>query len=434
MKKRLAPGLATLACLPVVAGAAESDLSEIIVTAPDPQASEAGTNQALFYVARNGGKLDVPLTVSFTLTGSATNGTDYKNVPLTLTMQPNNPIGIVTISPLPDASAEGNETVVLTLVPKPGTYTLGKARTATATIADATGSSGKPPAGTPPTAGGGPGSTLPGAGTSAGGTTQTPADDAEDDTAPDSGASRRLPPPDKTGSMSVTVAFHAAGKWVSKTTPGVYSNLKWQRSYSYTVPLRGTYSPASQFQEIDRQQKGGFFVPNFKRYLAFKPRDFLGPAGRVCGKGESRIQDEEVGVTIGDPGMPPLVPFTRVNKGGGVFPSGDKTVPERDLCFSDFTLDTERNVFHLRIDGSDAHVKVITILNGKETGRPYNVRLQGSDTSARAKLLFLDVPVPKNSTNGIEGQRVIENFSTVYGPENSTFPMSATVSWKVSWK
>lgn len=432
MKKRLAPVVATLACLPVVAGAAESDLSEVIVVTPDPQASEAGSDPALLYIARNGGKLDVPLTVSFTLTGSATNGTDYRNVPLTLTLPPNDPMGIVTISPLPDASAEGNETVVLTLVPKPGTYTLGKDRTATATIADAT-SSAKPPArpGTPPTSGG-PTSTPSGAGT--GGTAQTPADGAGHDTAPDLDASRRLPPPDKTGSMTITVAFHAAGKWVSKTTPGVYSNLKWQRSYSYTVPLRGMFSPGSQFQEIDRQQKGGFFVPNFKRYFVFKPRDFFGPAGRVCGRGESRIQDEEVGVTVGDPGMPPLVPFTRIKQGGGVFPSGDKTVPERDLCFSDFTLDTEKNVFHLRIDGSDAHVKVRTIVNGKEMARPHNVQLQGDDPNAKSKLLFLDVPVPKGSTNGIEGQRVIENFSTVRGPENSIFPMSARVSWKVSWK
>jgi hypothetical protein len=386
MKKCLALGLAALACSPLTAEAADSALSEVIVVAPDPQASEAGSNPALFYLARNGGRLDVPLTVSFTLTGSAANGTDYANVPLTFTLRANEPTGIVTISPLADASAEGNETVVLTLVAKPGTYALGGDKTATATIADAAGSSGK------------------------------------------------LPPPDRTGSMLVTVAFHAAGKWVSKRTPGVHSSLKWQRSYSYTVPLRGMYSAGSGFQEIERTQKGGMFVPNFKRYLVLKPRDLLGSAGRVCGKGESRIQDEEVGVTEGDPGMPARVPFTRIRKGGGVFPSGDKTVPERDLCFSEMSIDSEKNVFHLRIDGSDAHVKVGTILNGKEVGRPFNERLQGDEPNAKSKLTFLNVPIPPNSSNGIEGQRVIENFSFVTGPDHSTYPLSATVSWKVSWK
>jgi hypothetical protein len=419
------------ACISATRVAAESNLSEVIVVAPDPQASEVGSNPAQFYVARNGGKLDVPLVVSYTLTGSASNGGDYASVPLTLTLRANEPMGIVTISPIADASAEGTESVVFTLVPKPGTYTIGTDRIATASIADATGSSGKPSPkpGTPASGG-----TVGGGG--AGGSTTPPGEPAQPVPPADFDPSSRLPPPDRTGNLAVTVSFHAAGKWVSKNTPGVYSNLEWRRSYSYNLPLRGTYSPGSGFQEIDSQQKGGMFVPNFKRYLVFKPRDFLGAAGRVCGKGDSMIQDDEVGVAQGDPGMPSLVPFTRIKKGGGVFPSGDKTVPERNLCFSDVTIDYEKNMFHLRIDGSDAHVKVQTTLNGKEVGHPFNVRLQGDATTStvKSKLTFLNVPMPKNPTQGIDGQRVIENFSYVLGPDNTQYPLSATVTWKVTWK
>jgi hypothetical protein len=245
-------------------------------------------------------------------------------------------------------------------------------------------------------------------------------------------ASTLLPPPDRTGTLTVSVTFTAAGKWNSKYS-GAYSNLKWYRSYSYSVPLRGMYSPGSGFQEIARREKGGMFVPNMKRYLVLQPRDLLGPAGRFCGKGESRILDESSGMEVGDPGMPPLVPFTHVNRGGGPFPSGDKTVPERDLCATGVAFDYEKNVFHLRIDGSDAHVKVRSFHNGREPGHPFNVSLQGDDVagSVKAKLTFLDEPMAAGA-KGIEGHRVIENFGFVRGPDNMKYPLSATVKWKVT--
>jgi hypothetical protein len=405
--------------------AAQSALSEIIVVAPDPQASEVGGNPAEFYIARNEGNLDVPLVVSFTLAGSAANGGDYTKVPLSVTLPPNEQLAIVKIAPIADASAEGLETVVLSLVAKPGLYKLGDDKVATASIADATGSAGKPSA---------PGAdTSAGSGGTTGGSSAIPPGGFPGGVPPaDFDASKRLPPPDRTGTLTVSVTFHAAGKWSSKYN-GAYSNLKWFRSFSYSIPLRGMYSLGSGFQEIQRREKSGMSVPNMKRYLVLQPRDLLGPAGRVCGRGESKILDESNGMEVGDPGMPPLVPFTHVNKGGGPFPSGDKTVPERDLCESAVSFDYEKNVFHLRIDGSDAHVKVRSFHNGREPGHPYNVRLQGEDqaTSVKSKLTLFDQPMAANAT-GIEGHRVIENFSYVRGPENSQYPMSATVRWKVT--
>jgi hypothetical protein len=406
------------------AGHAETGLSEVIVVAPDPQASEVGGNPAEFYIARNDGNLDVPLVVSFTLTGSAANGGDYAKVPLSVTLPPNEQLATVKISPIADASAEGLETVVLSLAAKPGLYKLGDDKVATASIADATGSAGNPSS---PAA-----SNSAGSGGRNGGSSAIPPGGFPGGVPPaDFDASKRLPPPDRIGTLTVSVTFHAAGKWSSKYN-GAYSNLKWFRSFSYSIPLRGMYSAGSGFQEIQRREKGGMFVPNMKRYLVLQPRDLLGPAGRVCGKGESKILDESNGMEVGDPGMPPLVPFTHVNKGGGPFPSGDKTVPERDLCESAVSFDYEKKVFHLRIDGSDAHVKVHPFHNGREF-RPYNVRLQADDqvSSVKSKLTLFDQPMAANAM-GIEGNRVIENFSYVRGPENSQYPMSATVRWKVT--
>jgi hypothetical protein len=75
------------------------------------------------------------LTVSYTLGGTATQGSDYAASSISLTL----PIGIssavVIITPVDDAQVEGTETVVLTLTDN-GTYQMGATSSATITIAD----------------------------------------------------------------------------------------------------------------------------------------------------------------------------------------------------------------------------------------------------------------------------------------------------------
>src|SRR5690242_6678949 len=135
---------------------------------------------------------------------------------------------------------------------------------------------------------------------------------------------------------------------------------------------------------------------------------------------------------VGDPGQPPLVPYTETWHGGGPFPSGDKTVPERDLCLTRFALDTEKHVAHIVIDGSDSHVKTQITHNGFQP-RPINVRLQGDDLngSAKEKLSFFDVPVPAGAKS-FEFSRTIEGFSQVTGKGKTQVPLRATVKWRVT--
>jgi hypothetical protein len=344
----------------------------------------------------------VPLTVSFKVSGSATAGADYANPGESVTLIPNSPFGMVTIKPVADAVAEGNETVVLSLVEKKGAYTLGEDKTATATIADSAGASGAKPGTVPPV-------------------TVDPARDAMS----------KLPPPDRTGSLLVEVSIDGAGKW-SNPKNGAYSNLKFHRVMTYTMPVGGTYSAGSGFTDIDRrEQKGAVFTPSFKRYLILQPRERMGSVQRPCARGRTEFFDEFTGKEVGDPGQPPLVPFVQTFKGGGAFPSGDKTVPERDLCETMMTLDYQKHVFYLRIDGSDAFVKVHSVHNGLEPGPPYNLQLQGNAAGAKAKLTFFDVPMAADA-KVVEGSRVIENFSQMGGPDHSVFPLRATVKWKLT--
>lgn len=108
------------------------------VTLLDPTASESGVNTGTFRLTRSASAalpLTSPLTVSFTLSGTATNGTDYTNIPLTATFLAGLAAVDVIVTPTADPLAEGSETVVLTLAAA-APYALGSPVSGTVTIAD----------------------------------------------------------------------------------------------------------------------------------------------------------------------------------------------------------------------------------------------------------------------------------------------------------
>lgn len=109
----------------------------VSVSAFDALASETGTNTGAFRLTRSGSAmlLASPLTVTFTLTGTAINGTDYQNLPLTATFLATQASVDVLVTPLVDATTEGSESVILTLTGV-APYDLGSPATATVTITD----------------------------------------------------------------------------------------------------------------------------------------------------------------------------------------------------------------------------------------------------------------------------------------------------------
>jgi len=397
--------VALVAAVPLVA-AAEAGPT-LTVAAMDPTASEAG-HAAIFLVSREAASIAEPLVVPIALTGTATPGVDYVNPGPTLTFPAQTPMIMVKIVPIPDALPEGNETVMLGLVPKPGVYTLGDDKTATATIADTApnashagkGEHGEPYKPPPP-------------GTPSSGTTP--------------------PAFAHSGTLTVELTLNGQGTW-RHASNGAYSAMNFQRSMSYTVPLDGIVGGGSGFTEIDRrEQKTQSLLPNLQRYLALQPHALMvNEIQPVCGKGEIRISDEYKGMEVGDPGQPPLVPYTETWRGGGAFPSGDKTVPERDLCLTRVTFDDEKHVLHVLIDGSDSHVKTHIVHNGHESPA-VNVRLQGEDEvgATKAKLTFFDVPLLKPGRD-VHFTRTIEGFSAVVGRGNTRVPMRATVNVRVT--
>jgi hypothetical protein len=112
--------------------------SVIKVATTDTNAGETATDITAdlgsFTLTRIG-NTSTPLTVNYTLTGTATQETDYENLTGTVSFAVGSATALVNINPIDDPLAEGNETVILTLEAGTG-YIVGKANKATVDVLD----------------------------------------------------------------------------------------------------------------------------------------------------------------------------------------------------------------------------------------------------------------------------------------------------------
>ncbi len=109
---------------------------KMTLEASDTSAAELGANPGSFLISGDDNMLpDQPLTVYYTVSGSAVNGTDYTTIPSSVTIPAGSRSASITITPLYDTAIEGDETVTLTLVADP-LYTFDSPAAATVTITD----------------------------------------------------------------------------------------------------------------------------------------------------------------------------------------------------------------------------------------------------------------------------------------------------------
>jgi hypothetical protein len=109
-------------------------VTTVSIAATDDTASEAGPNTGTFTFTRSaGGNQAAALTVFYTISGTATNGSDYQAIGGSISIPANQSSVTLTITPIADAVAEGAETVTLTLTPN-NAYTVDMANAATVTI------------------------------------------------------------------------------------------------------------------------------------------------------------------------------------------------------------------------------------------------------------------------------------------------------------
>ncbi len=106
----------------------------VTVTALDEVANENPLDLGTFRLERSEVS-STPLLVSFLISGTADNGTDYVRLAETVTIPANETFVDLVVNPLDDFQGEGPETVVLTLSEQ-SPYRLGSSRSATVTIVD----------------------------------------------------------------------------------------------------------------------------------------------------------------------------------------------------------------------------------------------------------------------------------------------------------
>ncbi|HYH68769.1 MAG TPA: Calx-beta domain-containing protein [Urbifossiella sp.] len=136
----VAPNAETTDTDPANDQAADTDtvLPRVTITASDPGAMEATADQTAnpgaFTVTRNG-DLATPLTVFYTIGGTAVTGTDYTIQSGSVVFGVNVASVVIPVVVLNDLDTEGDETVMLTLTPD-ASYTVGAPGGAAVTIAD----------------------------------------------------------------------------------------------------------------------------------------------------------------------------------------------------------------------------------------------------------------------------------------------------------
>lgn len=101
-----------------VPGDSSGDRVVLAITAPDSVALEsASDNPAVFRIARVSGKRDIAVTARLAIGGTAGNGVDYSELPREVVIPAGREAVELAVKPVPDKAVEGEETVVLELLP-----------------------------------------------------------------------------------------------------------------------------------------------------------------------------------------------------------------------------------------------------------------------------------------------------------------------------
>ncbi len=106
----------------------------VSVDARDPSATEDPPSSGRFAVTRVGSSAGA-LAVSYALSGSAANGSDYQTLDGSVVIAAGSESASIAVTPIADGVAEGQETVTLTLT-SAAAYQLGTVKSASVTIDD----------------------------------------------------------------------------------------------------------------------------------------------------------------------------------------------------------------------------------------------------------------------------------------------------------
>jgi subtilase family serine protease len=120
--------------LPGCASSPPSNLPVVTIVASTPTATEAGSTSGAFTVSRTG-DTSLPLTVLYSVGGTATAGADYTALAGTVTIAAGDVAAVIEVVPVNDPAVESNESVVVALTPA-STYLLGSGGAVVTIVSD----------------------------------------------------------------------------------------------------------------------------------------------------------------------------------------------------------------------------------------------------------------------------------------------------------
>ncbi len=134
------------AAMPFVKGAPDKDTviimdddtEQVVISASDADAAEPSNGGQFTISIASGKPVEADVTITLEVTGTATNGTDYTAIPLTMVLPAGNSSITIPLSVLDDDLIEGDETVSVQLMNLASTvlYNIGGNNMATITIGD----------------------------------------------------------------------------------------------------------------------------------------------------------------------------------------------------------------------------------------------------------------------------------------------------------
>jgi subtilase family serine protease len=120
--------------LPNCQSSSSSNLPAVSIAATTPSATEAGPTSGAFTVTRTG-DTSLPLTVFYTVGGTATAGADYAALPGTVTIAAGDAAAVIPVVPVDDPVVEPNESVIVAPAPD-STYVLGSGGAVVTIVSD----------------------------------------------------------------------------------------------------------------------------------------------------------------------------------------------------------------------------------------------------------------------------------------------------------
>ena len=120
--------------LPNCQSSSPSNLPAVSIVASTATAKEAGPTSGAFTVSRTG-DTSLPLTVRYTVGGTATPGVDYTALPGDVTIAAGDVAAVIPVVPLDDLIVEPNESLIVALTPD-STYVLGAGGAAVTIVSD----------------------------------------------------------------------------------------------------------------------------------------------------------------------------------------------------------------------------------------------------------------------------------------------------------